>query len=395
MPMAMELREDQTSREHALRHLALAEAMEPKLWGRDVVASLEALEIEHDHLRSALKWALKTADGEVALRLTAALWRFWEIRGYQAEGLGWIEQALAHDHDVAIEVRARALDAAGNLARSLGSYDRATKFYVRSLQLRLKLGDTRGVALALNNLAVNAQFEGKPDASLAHQEASIDLFRELGDPAGVALSLITLGAMAQLQGRGDSARGLYEESLALFRAIDDKRGVAACLNNLGNTASDGGQVATASRCYEEALELFRELGDKSEEAACLKNLSLVALAGGDLGRAAGLCQMSLETFDELADGRGVAACLEVLSRVLCAEQRFEAAARILGAAEGLRLLLGVPVGTPLAGGQSQAQDTVRTALGEEIYLCLAGEGRMMPLAEAIAGGMASLGEPRD
>lgn len=94
-------------------------------------------------MRSALCWSLVNKEAALALRLGAALWRFWEVRGCMAEGLGWLDQALALQVESAIEVRARALEAAGHLARSLGRYDRATVFYAGALQARLSWATSR------------------------------------------------------------------------------------------------------------------------------------------------------------------------------------------------------------------------------------------------------------
>ena len=55
-------------------------------------AWLDRMEIEHDNIRSALRWALIAAP-EIALDLAGTMWRFWLLRGYATEGLDWIERA--------------------------------------------------------------------------------------------------------------------------------------------------------------------------------------------------------------------------------------------------------------------------------------------------------------
>ena len=55
---------------------------------------LHLLEDEHGNIRAALAWASEVGEGEIALRLTGALWRFWHGRGHLVEGRGWLESAL-------------------------------------------------------------------------------------------------------------------------------------------------------------------------------------------------------------------------------------------------------------------------------------------------------------
>jgi len=93
---------------HAAYYLALAEAAEPQVRGREQATWLARLSVEHDNLRAALAWARARDAGdtgassrdtreraEIGLRLAGALWRFWRARGYLREGRAWLDAALA------------------------------------------------------------------------------------------------------------------------------------------------------------------------------------------------------------------------------------------------------------------------------------------------------------
>ena len=94
---------------HALLFMRLAEEAEPLLTGEEQDQWLDKLEREHGNLRAALAWSLRQGGNvEIALRLGAALWRFWWVRGYLSEGREWLAQALAQDRSAPASIRARA-----------------------------------------------------------------------------------------------------------------------------------------------------------------------------------------------------------------------------------------------------------------------------------------------
>lgn len=107
-------------RRHAEWCLALAEQAEPELTGASQAAWLARLEREHDNLRMALHWAIDAQQGELALRLCAALWWFWRVHGHLSEGRRWLGAALACNGSAAPILRARLLGAAEALRETIG-----------------------------------------------------------------------------------------------------------------------------------------------------------------------------------------------------------------------------------------------------------------------------------
>src|SRR5205085_1442723 len=97
---------------HRDYYLWLAERAEREFQGQDQAYWFDRLEREHDNLRAALRWCVEK---EITLRLAGALWRFWHVRGHLQEGRSWLEGALARRGRCSEAVRAKALNAAGNL----------------------------------------------------------------------------------------------------------------------------------------------------------------------------------------------------------------------------------------------------------------------------------------
>ena len=229
-------------------YLRLAEHVEPKLDGREKEIWLERLERENDNLRAALDWSFEHRDADALMRLAKSLNRFWEIRGYWREGLQWLEAALSLDSGALSSMRARALDAAGALARLLGDTQRA----------------------------------------VARLEESVTVYRVLGDKKGMANALLLLGIAAYRQSNYDRAVALLDESTALSRASDDKTTMAFSIYLLGIVARVRGDYERAENLCKESLTLNQDLGLKWRAGLALDGLGLVALCQGNYERAKSL-----------------------------------------------------------------------------------------------------------
>ncbi len=105
---------EELRRRHADYFLGLAEEAEPDLRGSPG-DWLDRLEREHDNFRAALDRLEASGDSETALRLAAALWRFWYLRGHLAEGRRRLESALRAD-ERPTAARGKALNGAASLA---------------------------------------------------------------------------------------------------------------------------------------------------------------------------------------------------------------------------------------------------------------------------------------
>src|SRR5439155_18832560 len=67
---------------HAEAYAALVEEALKRLFGGERKAQLDRLERDLDNFRAALDWCISLQRTETALRLGAAMWRFWQMRGH-------------------------------------------------------------------------------------------------------------------------------------------------------------------------------------------------------------------------------------------------------------------------------------------------------------------------
>jgi predicted ATPase/class 3 adenylate cyclase/Tfp pilus assembly protein PilF len=339
--------QDAVQREHALYYVTLAEEAEPELRGPHQVEWLERLEMEHDNFRASLRWAgeggSERDETEIALRLAAALGRFWFAHGHLSEGRRELEAALAsakskvqgskfqddpnfEPETLNLELtRARALYMAGRLAMIQGDVTSARPLYEESRDLFTKAGDRQGLANAVNDLGNVSGLQGDYVTKRALHEQSLAIFRKIGDRSGIAGSLLQLGNLLLVEGDHAAARAHVEESMAMLRQLGDVRGIAMSLFFLGNTDLDLGDYAAARNRYDEGLKLFREIGDKWTEATLLVNMGNAVCAQGDLQSAEQLFEESLETFRVLGARQGMADALTGLASIAQQQGRYDQA----------------------------------------------------------------------
>src|SRR5205807_4222962 len=110
---------------HSTAFLLLSQDGNPGLAGPEEISSLDRLEMEHDNIRAALRWALSHDHAGAALVCSAALFRFWERRGHFQEGCAWLEEALGGAPDASAGDRGWALNALAFLYWRCGDYERA------------------------------------------------------------------------------------------------------------------------------------------------------------------------------------------------------------------------------------------------------------------------------
>jgi tetratricopeptide (TPR) repeat protein len=344
----------------------------------------ERLETEHDNLRAALGWSRAQGQGEVGLRIAGAVAYFWRSRGYLGEGWEHLAGLLALPGAAArTAARAQGLYGAGMLAWCQGELGAARALYEESLAISRDLEDKRGIAGSLRDLGWVAHDQGDYGAARALLEESLALLRELGDKEGIAHSLALLGQLVCDQGDYGAARALFEESLASFREPGVKWGIAWSLGLLGQVVRDQGEHGAARALLEESLAIQREVGDKLGIAQSLYGLGTVAGDQGEYGAARALLEESLAIYRELGIKQGIAPNLEGLAALAVAQGQSERAARLYGAAEGLREAIGAPLPPAKRAEHDRSVAAVRTALGEQEFAAAWAEGRTMSIEQAV------------
>lgn len=180
------------------------------------------------NVRAAFSWAIG-ADPELAARIAAFAAPLFLRLSLLDEGVGLCERALG----VAVAIPG------------------ATEAPLR-----------HSLSMLYNNL-------GRNDEALSQAFESAARYRELGEPRGLARALSQIANQSSLAGRFDDAGAAANEALKLVRELGDRRLLAATLRRCAT--SFGMKDASRMRAmYSECAMLFRSLGQHDDTARALQ-----------------------------------------------------------------------------------------------------------------------------
>jgi predicted ATPase/class 3 adenylate cyclase len=287
---AEKLGERDEAEELASRHadwvVALVETSAAEVFGPDQKAILDRYEREHDNIRAALARAVAQGHAEMAMRVFAACWRFWQMRGYLAEAREQAERVLAmpatRDN---LDLRAAALEAAGGIAYWQADTDGARIWYEEALQLARASGDESRIANAIYNVTFTFTLEHEDQVKAQSLAAeAVAIYRRLGDEAGIGRALWGLANSHYFFRDFLGGIEVATEALSYFRRTGDRFMIGWSLYILAiyNLTIDPSQMRTA---LEEALPLFTETDDKSSYGLIFDAFGALYFTEGDLRRA--------------------------------------------------------------------------------------------------------------
>jgi predicted ATPase len=289
---------DAMAAQHAEWVFALIVELAPKLEGAIFSADAARMLAEVDEIRVAMRFALDSGQGEAALRIATALYRFWAYFGSQAESLRWLELALERSLSATRAERAAALRVAAFAALMVDDVE-------------------RGAVLA---------------------SEAVEEYHSIGDVKETADALVVLGGAWGLAGDGDRARACFTEAVEVFERLDDPSGLARALANLGELERGLGDSARAAGLFRRALEIQRRLGKPGSHS--MHGLAMLAIERGDVSEAR---ELLFAAYSPLV-GSGVTGsanvshavgCLSGFAELAAHERRAVLAGRLWGAVEAI------------------------------------------------------------
>jgi len=250
--------------------------------------------------------------------------------GNSQQGLDPLDRArhIAIDLDNQ-EQQALILQATGIAYKLMNKPTEALRNYQDSMAINQRLGQKRGVAASLVEIAQVQLSLAKPDAALAAYNDALRIRREIGAKKDSGDTLIDIGNLYLERGQPDLALQNFKESLQIQRDAGDEAYQALCLNNIANAYAEKGENEDALTYLQQALQIREKLNASADIADTLRNLGVTYTALGQYDSAMTSLMRGLELFRKGGDILGAAKMSHSMALVFEYEGRPGAAVGVL------------------------------------------------------------------
>ncbi|QBE65800.1 tetratricopeptide repeat protein [Pseudoduganella lutea] len=215
----------------------------------------------------------------------------------------------------------------GLLAQERRDLNMAEGEYRRALGIKEELGDESGIAATCHQLGTLAHSRGDFHLAEICYNKALGITERLGEERAAATTLHQLGVLAAHYHKFDVAEVWYRKSMNIRERIRDELGLANTHHQLGILASKQNRFDVAESEYRKALEIKERLGNDFSTATTYHQLGEVAQARRDFDIAEGWYLKSFKIRAELRNSLGAAETCHQLGMI--AEER-----RALDVAEG-------------------------------------------------------------
>ena len=171
--------------------------------------------------------------------------------------------------------------------------DSARRYGEQALDLATRIGQSRAIADAHNNLGWLETQQGHFKEAEVHFEEALKRFRQIGNPAFTSVTLSNMGWWSDKQGDRLGALKHFQDALKESEAARDSASTAILLYSIGTTYSKMKEYDRARSFMERSLAHETALGRKSKQANCL-------LAIGNTWRSEGENEQALTLYSEAA-----------------------------------------------------------------------------------------------
>jgi DNA-binding SARP family transcriptional activator/tetratricopeptide (TPR) repeat protein len=236
-----------------------------------------------------------------ATQLPAALWSFFQVRGYLTDWITTHQRALPSAHAMGSAVEGSTLTNLGSAYAEARRFDLAIRYYEDALAIATEAEDDWVIAVCKVNIGEAHRRSGRYQQAVDYYRQAMVGARQLGDTWILAFSLNSMADVFSALGDHEQAIEMFQHVLVIHRDHSDRYRESRCLKGLGEAYRGVGRYRDAERSYVEALELCQAMGNRLDAARIMHDLGTVQLELGEAAAAEAHFRSATELVDQLDD----------------------------------------------------------------------------------------------
>lgn len=184
------------------------------------------------------------------------------------------------------------------------SPDSAQRFGEEARSIAKRIGDTKGLADAHNNLGYLALNQGHLAEASAQLDTALRLFTTSGNPAYLAVVRSNMGWLAERRGDRVGMLREFQQALKHAEAAKDSSSVAVILYNIGTTYNKMEDYGRARDLLVRALRMEEAMDRPDKRAFCLMSIGNTYRSEGDAEQALAYYAKAGPLFTRIGDHVG-------------------------------------------------------------------------------------------
>lgn len=154
-----------------------------------------------------------------------------------------------------------------------GDYPNALKYHLKTLRIREKLGDKKGIGVCKLNIGNIYLYQRDYDKALQHYELALKLARETNDVRHEGYAYDNIAVAYANKGDLKKALEYFELELNHYKKHNDNLGQANCLGNIGAIYTMQEDFSNALEKHRESMSIRKKINDLHGIGICYINLA--------------------------------------------------------------------------------------------------------------------------
>ena len=193
-------------------------------------------------------------------------------------------------------------------------FEKAKKYYTKSIEIDKKMNDKIGMANCYNNIGIIYEEQGNYDEAIKNYELSLQLKTELKDIEGIPSTLINMGVLRMNEHKFKEAESYFKKALSIAQGSQNHKDAALSLINLGDLFYMKKAYKESAKFYENGIKTSKEQGYDHFLSYAYQGVSMTYRKLGNFEKALDNYHYYVEIKDSLYNSENLRALNEMTSK---------------------------------------------------------------------------------